>query len=325
MDNQVSRTELQAMVRQAREAYRSGRIQKAENLCKAALEKVDPADADCLKLLEVIIQDIQLYVLRDQYAMDVHNTWRTLLADPQYADAKRLERYGYKVYSQTDEDGIIDEIFKRIGVTSRKFIEFGVETGLENNTLFLLYQGWQGLWIEADKPSCEAIDVKFREVIDNGRLRVINSFVTAENINSLIAGSSIGLDIDLLSIDIDGNDYHVFEAIECIRPRVLVIEYNAKFPPHIKLVPPYNPENVWRKTDYMGSSLKSFELLGLQQGYQLVGTNICGVNAFFVRQDLAKNCFAGPATSENLYNPARYWMLHMKSGHPPDFGPYLQK
>lgn len=309
----------------ALEYYRQGRLQKAEITARKALEKARPGNIDSITLLQAINTEISLRVLRDQYAMSLDNAWRSIISDVKYSDKKRLEQYGYKVYSQTDEDGIIDEIFKRIGTSSKKFIEFGVERGLENNTLFLLYQGWKGLWIEADKPSCEYIRDKFRSVIDDDRLSIINSFITAENINSLFLEAEIGEDIDLLSIDIDGNDYHVFEAINCIKPRVVVIEYNAKFPPHIKLVPCYNPANVWNKTDYMGASLKSLELLGTKKGYKLVGTNISGVNAFFVREDLAKNLFVEPAIAENLYNPARYWLLHMKSGHEADFGAYEEK
>ncbi|MBP2636946.1 MAG: hypothetical protein H6Q72_2853 [Firmicutes bacterium] len=309
----------------ALEYYRQGRLQKAEITAKMALETASPGNIDSIILLQAINTEISLRVLRDQYAMSLDNAWRNILSDAKYSDPKRLEQCGYKVYSQTDEDGIIDEIFRRIGTSSKKFIEFGVEKGLENNTLFLLYQGWKGLWIEADKPSCEFIRDKFRSVIDEGRLSIVNSFITAENINSLFLESEIGEDIDLLSIDIDGNDYHVFEAITCINPRVVVIEYNAKFPPHIKLVPSYNPCNVWNKTDYMGASLKSLELLGAKKGYKLVGTNISGVNAFFVREDLVKNIFVEPAIAENLYNPARYWLLHMKSGHEADFGVYEER
>ena len=98
---------------------------------------------------------------------------KELLADSRYNDPKRLERYGFKVYSQNDEDGIIEEIFNRIGTTSRTFIEFGVENGLENNTLKLLLEGWRGLWIEGSEVYVQEINQKFGDVVANGRLQVI--------------------------------------------------------------------------------------------------------------------------------------------------------
>jgi hypothetical protein len=89
--------------------------------------------------------------------MNLQRFWAETLAQPRYADPKRLLRHGFKVYSQHDEDGIIQEIFRRVGTTSRTFVEFGVETGAECNTTKLLIEGWRGLWIEASAPSCQRI------------------------------------------------------------------------------------------------------------------------------------------------------------------------
>ena len=125
-----------------------------------------------------------------------------------YADGKRLEPYGFKVYSQNDEDGIVQEIFRRIGINDRTFVEFGVESGLENNTLKLLLEGWRGLWLEAGAESVTSIKNRFSDVIANNRLTVQLAFITAENINELIGDWGTG-EIDLLSIDIDGNDFYV--------------------------------------------------------------------------------------------------------------------
>src|ERR1700733_7482027 len=95
-----------------------------------------------------------------------------LLSDPKYDDRRRLERHGFKVYSQNDEDGIIQEIFNRIGIERRTFIEFGAANGLENNTLKLLLEGWQGLWMEGSARSVAGIEAKFQDVIAAGRLHV---------------------------------------------------------------------------------------------------------------------------------------------------------
>lgn len=118
------------------------------------------------------------------------------------------------MYSQNDEDGILEEIFRRIGTASRSFVEFGVTDGRENNTLKLLLEGWHGLWIEAGAAYCQKIRRTFGEQIDAGALELVQSMVTAENIDALVAGARAARagELDLLSIDIDGNDYHVLAA-----------------------------------------------------------------------------------------------------------------
>src|SRR5262249_40846403 len=119
-------------------------------------------------------------------SMRVQRCWTEEIANPRHADPKRLLRYGFKVYSQNDEDGIIQEIFRRVGVHHRTFVEFGVETGLECNTAKLLVEGWEGLWIEANASSAAKIRVNFAPFIAEQRLTVAQSAVTAENINDLL-------------------------------------------------------------------------------------------------------------------------------------------
>lgn len=226
-----------------------------------------------------------------------------------------LERYGYKVYSQNDEDGIIQEIFRRIGTTNKKFIEFGVQNGLESNGHYLLHLGWKGLWLESDGDAVEDIRRRFHEPIKNGQLCLRQELVTRDNINSIIEKENFSGELDLLSIDIDGNDYYVWEAISVVRPRVVVIEYNGKFPPDYSWKMNYDEKYVWHGTDEHGASLKALQELGEKLGYQLVGTNIRGVNAFFVKEYLAKDKFYHPATAEALYNPLRLeWLV--SSYHP---------
>ena len=124
-----------------------------------------------------------------------------------WEDPKCLERYGYKVYSQNDEDGIIQEIFKRIGTTDKRFIEFGVQDGLESNTHYLLHKGWSGLWIEGSSEYVRELQGRFRPVIKSGQLKAKNAFITRDNINELFTSEGFTGEIDLLSIDIDGNEY----------------------------------------------------------------------------------------------------------------------
>lgn len=131
-------------------------------------------------------------------------------------------------------------------------------------------------------------------------------------------------EIDLLSIDIDGNDIYIWKEIKVINPRVVIIEYNAKLPPDLEWKQAYNSTHIWRGNDWHGASLKALEKLGREKGYRLVGTNIRGCNAFFVRQDLAKELFISPATSEMLYNPLRLG-LQLVANHPAEYCLAAQK
>ena len=227
-----------------------------------------------------------------------------------------LENYGYHVYSQNDEDGIIQEIFRRIGTEYQNFVEFGVDKGIESNCHALLLQDWHGLWIEGRSDAYTQITRRFAPAIRHGRLSVQNEYVTKENINSILTGYLHHDELDLLSIDVDGNDWHIWNAIDCISPRLVIIEYNGKFPPEINWKMAYNAEHFWDRSDRNGASLKALEELGRDKGYQLVGTNICGINAFFVREDLTEDRFPLPATAENLYNPSRMNMIKFANGSP---------
>jgi hypothetical protein len=242
---------------------------------------------------------------------------RAVLADPRHADPLRLERSGYRVYSQFDEDGIIAEIFRRIGETARTFVEFGAGDGFENCTAFLLFQGWSGLWIEGDPKRVETIRAARAKEIAAGKLSVRQALVTPDNIDSLIASAGFNGEIDLLSVDIDGNDHHVLERIEIVRPRVVVVEYNAKFPPPLKWVMPRDDRHVWDESDQSGASLAALHEMMASRGYALVGCSIAGVNAFFVRKDLADGKFAEPFDPENHYQPPRYYLAPgFYVGHP---------
>lgn len=247
---------------------------------------------------------------------------QSYLATPRSNDEGRLLRYGRKVYSQNDEDGIIAEIFRRIGTGSRRFIEIGAADGLENNTVWLLMQGWSGTWIEASPGLATKIARKFSPLIECKRLAVVNELVTRESAQRLDdAGYFTG--IDLFSLDIDGNDYHIMSALKNLDARLVVVEYNGKFPPPHEFVMKYNSDkdHSWDLTDYFGASLTSWNELLCKKGYALVACNITGVNAFFVRNDLVAGKFCEPLAPDNHYEPARYWLTSgFVSGHPPNFG-----
>jgi hypothetical protein len=238
---------------------------------------------------------------------------------------QRLEPYGFKVYSQGDEDGILEEIFCRLDIKKGAFAEIGVQDGLECNSLYLLHKGWRGCWIEGDKKFQEKIQKKFRSLLIKKQLRVAFGLVFPNNVNETFDTLGVDNDLDLLSIDIDGNDVYVWQALK-VKPKVVCIEYNAKFPPNISKKPVFSTRNFWKGGDYMGSSLLALVEVGVDKGYQLVATSITGSNAFFVRKDLLKGKFPKDGSPESLYNPPRYHLVHdhfSQIGHRPDFGPYV--
>ncbi len=240
---------------------------------------------------------------------------RNLLHNPRYDAPDKLNKYEFQVYSQFGEDGIIREIFRRIGTTNRYFVEFGVEDGSETNTTYLLYQGWKGLWMDGDEKFVRSIQVSCANAIAKGQLTVVHSFITAENIESLFDRAGVPKEFDLLSIDIDRNDYHVWKAISHYRPRVVVIEYNSIYRPGDHYVVPYDPGAMCDKSSYYGASLEAMTALGAEKGYKLVASSFAGLNAFFVREDVMGELFTGPFTAENHYEEPKYYLL-TKRGHP---------
>lgn len=258
---------------------------------------------------------VALSILREEY--------RHLLQSSRYQHELRLNRYGYCSYSQADEDGIIAEIFRRVGETNRVFVEFGCGSGLENNSHYLLIKGWSGLWIDGNQESIASVAAKFRDAIDAGKLIAENALITRENINALI-GNHLQGEIDLLSVDIDGNDFHVLHALTCIQPRVVLVEYNARKGPSVDWVMQYNPAHTYDGTDYYGASLKAFERLMKRKGFLLVGCSISGVNAFFVREDLVDaRRFLSPFTSEEHFEPQRKLLrLGIHTANQRNYGPW---
>lgn len=247
---------------------------------------------------------------------------RNMVENPRYsAESGRLNRFEWQTYSQRGEDGILAEIFRRIGGGHRYFVEFGAGGGQQNNTMLLLTAGWKGAWIEGDPSFARAIRRRFRPWIESGQLALERAIVSTENVEELFTKLGVPTEFGLLSIDVDGNDYWLWRAIERWRPKVVVIEYNAVFPPPVRWVMKHQPEFGWRGTSYFGASLESLEHLGNEKGYCLVGCTFSGVNAFFVRDDLVEGRFEPPYTAAHHYEPVRY-ELAMPSGHPRGFGEF---
>jgi hypothetical protein len=193
-----------------------------------------------------------------------------------------LTTYEYQVCSQNGEDGVLAEVLRRIGVRERTFVEFGVETGSEGNCVALAdIGGWNGLFIEADPDAHHHLHQKYRW---SDAVRTLHAAVTPQSVQDLFVRGGVPEQLDVLSIDIDGGDYWVWQAIEAYRPRVVVIEYNSALDPAQRLVQPAD-HAAWDGTDFFGASLGALVELAGRKGYRLVHCELAGVNAFFVHGD----------------------------------------
>jgi len=193
-------------------------------------------------------------------------------------------------FSQWGEDGVIDWLLEKLPGIPETFVEFGVEDYRESNTRLLLFlRNWRGLVMDGSDAHVRRIQAQ--DIYWRYDLTAKCAFIERENINKLIASSGMQGDIGLLSVDIDGNDYWIWQAIDVVRPIVVVCEYNAVFGDLHRISVPYQPDfqrtRVHHSNLYFGASLPALIHLGEQKGYRFVGTNSNGCNAFFVREDHA--------------------------------------
>ena len=181
-----------------------------------------------------------------------------------------LRSHERQVHSQGGEDGVLAHLFACVGTTNRHFVEFGAWDGrnLSNTAHLRLGSGWQGLLMDGDPERVSDV--------------VCEEFVTAENIQALFAKHAVPRAFDLLSIDIDGNEYWVWKALREWRPRVVVIEYNVFFGIDVSKTMPYDAAHRWDKTMFHGASLAALRKLGREKGYTLLHTDSYSPNAFFV-------------------------------------------
>jgi len=259
------------------------------------------------RLLKAAGQNVELQ--RFQALANAEREYRRFADACRDVDPRRLEHYGMQQFSQNDEDGILAEIFRRIGTTNHTFVEFGVKNGTECNTVSLLIQGWNGLWIDGSTDASKEQQRVFRRWVESGNLRCANQLLTRDNIDSVITSSGVTGEIDLLSIDVDGNDLTLWQAITCVKPRVVVIEYNGWIAPPVQWCLPYDPKHVWDgQSIALSASLEAMTVDARKRGYELVACNIIGLNAFFVRSDLCEEHFASDRSPLALYHPRRYWL-----------------
>jgi hypothetical protein len=214
------------------------------------------------------------------------------------------------VLSQNGEDGVLLEIFHRVGTTNQFFVEIGAQASESTSLLLADAFGWAGVFFEADDTEREALTRKYAGI---STVRVVGGFVTRENVDSLMHSAGVPEEIDIMTIHISGNDYWLFEALNRVRPRVVVIQINSSIPPGQKLVQPYRPERAWDKTEYFGASFDAMRDLAGRKGYRLVHVEVSGNNAFFVQEVLVGTSF--PSESEVRRRAVNYFFRGQI--HPP--------
>jgi hypothetical protein len=187
--------------------------------------------------------------------------------------------YENKIYSQNGEDGIISHIFDHIGTTNKIAVEFGVSAGgdgLETNTRNLADKGWKTFWFDGEDAQHIPTNCIFAQRL-----------LTPDNICQAFAEQNIPQEFDLLSIDVDGNDYHLRQALAEYSPRVCIMEYNGCYPADVEYIMPHDDSYQWKlwETNF-GASLLSYTNQANSMNYDLVYCDSKGVNAFFVRRDV---------------------------------------
>ncbi len=234
----------------------------------------------------------------DQYITINNEKWDKskdfLSVNNQQIDLAKHER---KIFSQNGEDGVIKKIFEIIKTTNKYYVEFGVENANQCNTRNLRENcGWSGLLMDGG--------------YENKEIGLYQEFITAENINNLFQKYNVPQEFDLLSIDIDYNDFYVWKSLdEIYQPRVVIIEYNASHLPTEDKVVKYDPNAVWDTTNYFGASIRALYNLGKRKGYSLIYANNQGVNLFFVKSSILSQIEHSFKDTNNIfliYNSPKY-------------------
>jgi hypothetical protein len=221
-----------------------------------------------------------------------------------------LVRHELRVFSQNGEDGVLAEMIRRSGAPGRYFVEFGAADGVQNNCAFLAdVLRWNGLFMDGGEREYEGLAHRYA-----GRPEVTTAkaMVTPENIQGLLAAHGVPAEPDVLSIDVDGSDYWIWEAITDYRPRIVVIEYNGSLEPGRRLVQPRDT-GAWLQTDFIGASIEALVALGERKGYRLVHCEMTGNNAFFLRDDLPGDYLPAHEVPRRRWN---FWLAGAR--HVPD-------
>jgi len=218
-----------------------------------------------------------------------------------------LTEVGYRVYSQFEEDGLLAYIFAGIGTTNRTFIDIGAGNGIMSNVANLAINfGWRGLLIDGDEQNEKTANNFYSRHPDTALYPpvFVRAFVQADNINKIIADSGYSGEIDLISIDIDGNDYYVWESLSVVSPRVVIIETHTEFGMN-NIVVPYNKDYCYpgRHPDYHGASPVAMVGLAKRKGYRLIGSNNYGFNTIYMKNGVGEDLFPEILVEQVLMHP----------------------
>jgi hypothetical protein len=268
------------------------RVQRIEATLTQAIETSRRPPSDATARLDAI--ETQLQAMAEQQALmqrhlthllsDVDGLVRKAFIDPATLPyPERLTARRFRLKSQNQEDGLLWALFQEVGVTSATFVELGSGASGGNAAMLAEECGWTGLMVEGNPGSAGYAARRFTNVT------VISEWITPETINSLLERHGYAREVDLLSLDIDGNDYWVWEALTAARPRVVVLEFNSMFGPDRAVTISYDPTFNRREHRfcYYGASLAALTKLSARKGYRLVAVEPSGINAFFLRNDLA--------------------------------------
>jgi len=195
----------------------------------------------------------------------------------------------FKVFSQWGDDGIIQWLTGVLEFPSRTFAEFGVANYRESNTRFLMMNdNWSGLAM--DGSDANVAQIVNSEYFWKYQLEAKATFIDADNINALLEESRVGREVGILHIDLDGNDYWIWEKIDVVNPIVVILEYNSLFGVDRAVTVPYAKDFDRTKAHYSnlywGASFRALYQLSMSKGYAFIGCNSAGNNAYFVRRGL---------------------------------------
>ena len=223
----------------------------------------------------------------------------------------KFDEVGFKAYSQFEEDGILLYIFSLIGATNKKVVEICSGNGQECMAANLIINhGWQGYLFDGSEDNVKSGQNFFAKHKQTFLMppTVKKAWFTAENVNQVLMDSGVIGEVDLLSLDIDGMDYWVWKAIECIQPRVCVFETHNAIPSHLSLTAKYDPNFYYlnqpvEHQDYRSASLLATVKLCQAKGYRLIGSHRYGFNCFFMRNDVGQNYFPEVSVESCHDNP----------------------
>ena len=239
-----------------------------------------------------------------------NKTDRSVFPPRSLSDVPGLARYEYSWLSQNGEDGIIRYLFDAIGYESRWLVEFGYGAVQCNALRLILKEDFNGLLMDGSSENVEFFNYTAAKFgID--KAKAVQAFITRDNLEELITSNGVPREIDFLSLDVDGNDYWFWEALECISPRVVCIEYNAGIGPDLSWTVPYDDEferySKHASGFFHGTSLTALESLGRRKGYYLIGCDSTGTNAFFLRDDVEVEGVTA-LTAREAFRPHANWL-----------------